>query len=92
MWQTCIIRKVQVPTLGYKSVSFWGNVKKDGVIPDDNSTYDALNYISSGLISYDKYAGFQGAAGPVVNRHVWPIHTTTINDSNGHLKNSYGFN
>lgn len=78
-------------TNDYKSVSFWGNVKKDGVIPDDNSTYDALNYISNGLISYDKYAGFQGPAGPVINRHVLPLHTTTINDSNGHLKNSYGF-
>ncbi len=78
-------------TTGYESVSFWGNVKKDGVIDDGNANYDALNYISSGIINYDKYNGFQGPAGQVVNRHLWPIHSVTINDSNGHLQNSYGF-
>lgn len=76
----------------WKSVSFWGNLKKtdEGLVEDTNTTYDALNYISNGLVSYDKYAGFNGTAG-VVNRHLLPIGTTTITDSNGYLQNSYGF-
>lgn len=74
----------------WKSVSFWGNVKKNGQIDDSNSTYDALNYISNGLIRYDKYSGFQGTSG-VVNRHLFPLGATTISDSNGYLQNSYGF-
>lgn len=73
-------------------VNFWGNVRSsDGTVDYANSTYSALNYISSGLIRYNGETGFQGTAGSVVNRHVWPIHSTTINDSNGYLQNSYGF-
>lgn len=76
----------------WKSVSFWGNLKKtdEGLVEDTNTTYDALNYISNGLISYDKYTGFNGTT-EVVNRHLLPIGTTTITDSNGYLQNSYGF-
>ena len=75
---------------GWKNVNFWGNVKKDGAIDDTNTTYDAINYISNGLIKYDKYLGFQGPAN-IVNRHLLPLGATTISDSNGHLQNSYGF-
>ncbi len=77
-------------TGGWKSTGWFGNVKKEGVIDDKNANYDALNYISRGIIKYDKYNGFQGPNG-VVNRHLIPLGTTTITDSNGTLQNSYGF-
>lgn len=80
----------ELAAAGWESTGFWGNVKKDDVIPENNSSYNALNYISNGLVNYDKNSGFQGPAN-VVNRHVFPIGGTTINDSNGHLQNSYDF-
>lgn len=84
---------------GYKSASWLGGVKKevtqeDGTkvkeIDDTNANYASLNFLFRGLFHYDKYAGFQGTAG-VVNRHLIPIGTTTITNSNGTLQNSYGF-
>lgn len=74
----------------YKSASWLGGVKKNGVIDDTNANYAALNFLFRGLIKYDKYTGFQGTNG-VVNRHLIPIGTTTITNSNGTLSNSYGF-
>lgn len=82
--------EVPEETTGYEYVSWWGNVKSDGVISATNSTYASLNYISSGLIDYDSFEGLQGLDIPI-GRHVWPIQSTTISDSNGTLQNSYGF-
>lgn len=47
--------------------------------PQTGKNVDYLPYISSGLNS------------TVKNRHLFPIGATTISDSNGSLKNSYGF-
>ncbi|WP_300697872.1 RagB/SusD family nutrient uptake outer membrane protein [uncultured Bacteroides sp.] len=60
---------------GYKSVDFWG--KEDPTT--GKNVNDNLPYISSGLNS------------KVKNRHVFPLGTTTVSNSNGVLKNSYGF-
>ena len=79
-------------TANMKSVSFWGNVVSNGVVDTDNANYDALQWISSGLISYNKITGLQGTSpNGVVNRHIFPIGRSTVNNSNGTLQNSYGY-
>lgn len=79
-------------TDGMESVSFWGNIVKDGVVDTENSTYDALQWISDGLIDYDKITGLQGTSpNGVVNRHIFPIGRSTVSNSNGTLQNSYGY-
>lgn len=62
-------------TTDYKSVSFWGSENEE----TGTNVVDNLPYISAGLNT------------PVINRHVFPIGSTTISDSNGTLQNSYGF-
>lgn len=62
-------------TEGYKSVDFWG--KEDPTT--GKNVNDNLPYISIGLNN------------KVKNRHVFPLGTTTVSNSNGVLKNSYGF-
>ena len=79
---------------GYKNASFWGSVydTSTGSVDTSNSTYDALQWISSGLIQYDKVNGLQGTApASVVNRHLFRLGSNTISDSNGTLQNSYNF-
>lgn len=62
-------------TTDYKSATFWGSENEE----TGSNVVDNLPYISAGLNT------------PVINRHVFPIGTTTISDSNGTLQNSYGF-
>ena len=62
-------------TDGYKSVDFWG--KEDPV--SGKNVNNNLPFISIGLNN------------KVKNRHVFPLGTTTISNSNGTLQNSYDF-
>ena len=60
----------------YKYVTFWGDESKE----DSKKTNIAnLEFISGGLNAVVK------------NRYLLPIYNTTINESEGTLKNSYGF-
>lgn len=69
--------EVADPT-GYKSKDWYGTEKT--LAPDKQTQLGVnLHSISSGLNS------------PVINRHVFPIASTTISASNGKLQNSYGF-
>ena len=61
----------------YQYVTFWGDEAKDTNTKKTNLSN--LEFISGGLNS------------PVKNRYLLPIYSTTINESEGSLQNSYGF-
>ncbi len=80
-------------TADYSSISFWGAaLDSDTGTATANSNYDALQWISSGLVDYDVTTGLTGTSPDgVVNRHLFRLQSNTISDSNGTLSNSYGF-
>ncbi|MDE6353867.1 MAG: hypothetical protein K2L56_02225, partial [Prevotella sp.] len=80
-------------TTDLKEATWFGSVFKetDTEINDPkNELYNSMSVICRGLINYDPQAGYQGPA-EVANRHLIPIGSETINNSNGTLSNSYGF-
>ncbi|WP_455585351.1 RagB/SusD family nutrient uptake outer membrane protein [Bacteroides sp.] len=64
-------------TADYKSIEFWGQNKDDE--SKNKILTDNLPYISAGLNATVKY------------RHLFPLGNTSISDSKGTIKNSYGF-
>lgn len=80
-------------TTGMKEATWFGSVFKenDAEIQDPkNELYNSMSVICRGLIKYDPQSGYVGPA-EVANRHLIPIGSETINNSNGTLSNSYGF-
>lgn len=69
----------------YKSASWFGEPDKT------KKDYLAIDYLDNGLIKYNHETGFEGVADGVVNRHLLPIGSTTIQTNNGAFKNSYGY-
>ena len=61
----------------YKYVTFWGDEGKESNTKKTNVAN--LEFISGGLNT------------PVKNRYLLPIYSSTINESEGSLQNSYGF-
>lgn len=80
-------------TTDLKEATWFGSVFKDtdAEIQDPkNELYNSMSVICRGLIQYDPQTGYQGPA-EVANRHLIPIGSETIINSNGTLSNSYGF-
>lgn len=64
-------------TTEYKSIEFWGQNKDDE--SKNKILTDNFPYVSAGLNATVKY------------RHLFPLGNTSISDSKGTIKNSYGF-
>ncbi len=70
-------REAPADASDYKYVTFWGDEGKESNVKKSNVAN--LPYISGGLNA------------TVKNRYLLPIYSTTINESEGSLQNSYGF-
>lgn len=94
--------KDEVDATAYQdSIAWFGDadITKDGTVANEKGDYEVdtqvytnLPSISSGLVGTGGYPDPSGDVGvEVKNRYLMPISLTTISNSNGMLKNSYGY-